>query len=125
MVPLQRTCTVEGGVCDVEDVHLWWDGGIERGNAQILPPPGAGKVPREGEKGMVRWCTCSKIVQAHHGAMGGGGYTWLVVGHTRTWASLGLPTGLVRMELSSWSILWTRPFAQDRSCGRGCAGRCE
>ena len=31
---------------------------MERGDARILPPPGAGKVPREGEKGMVRWCPC-------------------------------------------------------------------
>ena len=59
---LQRTCTVEGGVGDVGDVHLWGDGGMERGDAQILPPLGAGKVPGEGEKGVVRWCTCSKIV---------------------------------------------------------------
>ena len=53
-------------------MHLWLDGGIERGNAQILPPPGAAKVLGEGEKGMVRWCPCSKILQAHHVAMGGG-----------------------------------------------------
>ena len=57
---------------DVGDVHLWGDGGMERGDAQILPPPGAGKVPREGEKGVVRWCTRSKILQAHHVAIGGG-----------------------------------------------------
>ena len=57
---------------DVGDVQLWGDGGMERGDAQILPPPGAGKVPGEGEKGVVRWCPCSKIVQAHHVAIGGG-----------------------------------------------------
>ena len=34
---------------------------------------------------------------------GGGVCTRLVVGYTRTWASLGFPTGLVRMELRSWS----------------------
>ena len=49
------------------------DGGMERGDAQIIPPAGAGKVPGEGEKGVVRRCTCSKIVQAHHVAVGGGG----------------------------------------------------
>ena len=27
----------------------------EAGDAQILPPRGVGKVPGEGEKGMVRW----------------------------------------------------------------------
>ena len=48
------------------------DGGMERGDAQILPPPGAGKVPGEGEKGVVTCCPCSKILQAHHVAMGGG-----------------------------------------------------
>ena len=47
---------------DVGDVHLRWDGGMERGDAQILPPPGARKVLGEGEKGMVRWCPCSKIL---------------------------------------------------------------
>ena len=82
---------------DVGDVHLWWDGGMERGDAQFLPPPGARTVPSEGEKGMVRWCTCSNIVQAHHVAMGGV-YTRLVVGYTWPSASLGFPSGLVRME---------------------------
>ena len=61
-VPLQETNTVEGGVGVVGDVHMWGDGGMERGDAQILPPTGAGKVPGEGEKGVVRWCHCSKIV---------------------------------------------------------------
>ena len=45
---------------------------MERGDAQILPPPGAGKVPGEGEKRMVRWCPCSKILQAHHVAIAAG-----------------------------------------------------
>ena len=63
--------TVEGGVGDVGDVHLWGDGGMERG--QILPPPRARKVPGEGEKGVVGRCTCRKIVQVHHVAVGGGG----------------------------------------------------
>ena len=57
---------------DVGDVNLWGDGGMEMVDAQILPPLGAGKVPGEGEKGVVRWCPCSKILQAHHVAMGGG-----------------------------------------------------
>ena len=57
---------------DVGNVHLWGDGGMERGDAQIIPPPGVGKVPGEGEKGVVGRCTCSMIVQAHHVAMGGG-----------------------------------------------------
>ena len=47
------------------------DGGIERGDAQIIPPPGVGKMPRKGEKRVVCWCTCSKILQAHHIAVGG------------------------------------------------------
>ena len=77
---------------------------MERGDARILPPPGAGKVAGEGEKGVVGRCTCSRIVRAHHVALGGGGvYTRLVVGYTWTWVSLGIPTGLVRMELRSWS----------------------
>ena len=58
---------------DVGDVHLGGDGGMERGDAQIIPPPGVGKVPRKGEKRMVCRCTCSKILQAHHVAVGGGG----------------------------------------------------
>ena len=90
---------------DVGDVHLWLDGGMERGNAQILAPPGAGKVPSEGGKGMVRWCPCSQILQAHHVAMGEEVYIRLVVGYTWAWASLGFPSGLVRMELSSWSMV--------------------
>ena len=57
---------------DVGDVHLGGDGGMERGDAQIIPPTGVGKVPREGEKRMVCRCTCSKILQAHHVAVGGG-----------------------------------------------------
>ena len=54
---------------------------------------------------MVCRCTCSKILQAHHIAVGGGVWTRLVVGYTWTWASLGFPTGLVLMELRSWSTL--------------------
>ena len=57
---------------DVGDVHLGGFAGMERGDAQIIPPPGVGKVPREREKGVVCRCTCSKIVQAHHVAMGRG-----------------------------------------------------
>ena len=45
---------------------------MERGNAQIIPPPGVGKVPGEGEKGVVCRCTCSKILQAHPVAVRGG-----------------------------------------------------
>ena len=48
-------------------------GGMERGNARILPLPGASKVPGEGEKGVVSRCTCSKIMHAHHVGVGGGG----------------------------------------------------
>ena len=44
---------------------------MERGNTQILPPARAGKVPGEREKGVVTWCPCCKILQAHHVAMGG------------------------------------------------------
>ena len=54
------TCTSGGNV------------GMERGDAQIIPPPGVGKVPRKGEKRVVCWCTCSKILQAHHIAVEGG-----------------------------------------------------
>ena len=91
---------------DVGDVHLGGDGGMERGDAKIIPPPGVGKVPGEGEKGLVGRCTCSKIVHAHHVAVAGGGVcTRLVVGYTWTWASLGFPTGSVRIELRSWSRL--------------------
>ena len=57
---------------DVGDVHLGGNGGMERGDAQIIPPPGVGKVPRKGEKRMVCRCTCTKILQAHHIAVGGG-----------------------------------------------------
>ena len=46
---------------------------MERGDAQMIPPPGVSKVQGEGEKGVVGRCTCSKIVQAHHVAVGGGG----------------------------------------------------
>ena len=45
---------------------------MERGDAQIIPPPGVGKMPRKGEKRVICWCTCSKIVHAHHIAVGGG-----------------------------------------------------
>ena len=55
---------------DVGDVHLGGDGGMERGDAQIIPPPGVGKVPREEKKGVVGRCTCGKILQAHHVAGG-------------------------------------------------------
>ena len=39
---------------DVRDMNLWLHGGMEAGHAQILPPPGVGKVRGEGKKGMVR-----------------------------------------------------------------------
>ena len=48
------------------------DGGMERGHAQILPPPGVRKVPGEGTNRMVRWCPRSKILKAHHVVTGGG-----------------------------------------------------
>ena len=35
---------------DVRDVHRGGDGGMERGDAQIIAPPGVGKVPRKGGK---------------------------------------------------------------------------
>ena len=35
---------------DVGDVPLWGDGGMERGDAQIIPTPGVGKVPEKGGK---------------------------------------------------------------------------
>ena len=57
---------------DVGDVHLGGDGGMERRDAQIIPPPGVGKVRGEGEHGVVGRCTCSKIVQARHVAVGVG-----------------------------------------------------
>ena len=57
---------------DVGDVHLGGDGGMERRDAQIIPAPGVGKVPRKGEKRVVCWCTCSKILRAHHITVGGG-----------------------------------------------------
>ena len=57
---------------DVKGVHLGGDGGMGRGDAQIIPPPRVGKVPRKGEKRVVCRCTCSKILQAHHIAVGGG-----------------------------------------------------
>ena len=103
-VPLQRTCNVDGGVGDFGDMHLWGDGGMERGNAQILPPPGAGKVPGEGEK---EWSHGAPVARSCRHTMSqlGGVYTRLVVGYTWTWASLGFPTGLVCMELSSWSMV--------------------
>ena len=77
---------------------------MERGDAQIIPPPGVGKVPRKGEKRVVCWCTCSKILQAHRIAVGGV-WTRLVVGYTWTWASLGFTTGLFLIQLRSWSTL--------------------
>ena len=68
---------------DVGDVHLGGDGGMERGDAQIIPPPGVGKVPGEGEKGVVgrapaaRTCRHTMLQRG-----GGGGWTRLVVGYT-------------------------------------------
>ena len=57
---------------DVGDVHLGGDGWMEKGDAEIIPPPGVGKVPGEGHKGVVCRCICSKIVQSHHVALVGG-----------------------------------------------------
>ena len=39
-----------------------------------------------------------------------GVYTRLVLGYTWTWASLGFPTGLVRMAFNNWSMVegWGR-----------------
>ena len=84
---------------DVGDVHLWGDGGMERGDAQIIPPPGVGKVPGEGENApAARLC---RHIMSQWGRV----CTRLVVRSTWTWASLGVPTGLGRMELRSWSRL--------------------
>ena len=54
-------------------VSLGVDGGMERADAQILPPPGVAKVLGQGEKGMVRWRgATTKILKSHLVAMGGG-----------------------------------------------------
>ena len=84
--------------------------------------------------------------------MGGGGvYTTVVVGYTWMWASLGFPTGLVRMAFTNWPMvagwwrvggegaknepreprsgvpctnMWDMPSPQDKSFARGCAYQC-
>ena len=53
-------------------MNLWLDGRMERGDAEILPPPGVGKVLGEGEKEKLRWGTSTHVVRAHHVTMGGG-----------------------------------------------------
>ena len=91
---------------DVGDVHLRGDGGMERGDAQIIPPPG---LARCQEKGKEEWSAGARAARSCRHTMshwgGGGVCTTLVVGYGWTWASLGFPTGLVRMELRSWSRL--------------------
>ena len=57
---------------DVADVDLGLDGRMETAHAKIFVPPGVGKVPGKGQKIMARRCPCSKILQAHHVAIGGG-----------------------------------------------------
>ena len=47
-----RNGDVGSGVGDVRDMNLWVDGRMERGDAQILPPPGVANVPEEGGKRM-------------------------------------------------------------------------
>ena len=104
-VPLQRSGTVKGGVGDVGDVHLWLDEGMQRGDSQILPPPGASNVPGEGEN---EWSSGAPAARSCRHTMlqwGGGVYIRLVVGYTETRVSLGFPTGLVHIELSSLSML--------------------
>ena len=64
---------------------------MEGGDAQIIPPPGVGKVPREGEKGVVCRCTCSNILHAHHVAGGGGGMDEVSGGVHLDVGVLGLP----------------------------------
>ena len=59
------------------------------------------------EKGEKEWSAGAPAARLRRHTMSqwGGGvvYRRLVVGYTWTWASLGFPTGLVRMELRSWS----------------------
>ena len=91
---------------DVGDVHVWLDGGMERGDAQIHPPPGAGKVPCEAEKGFGKEVPMQQDPVGTPCCNGGGGvHIRLVVGYTWAWVSLGFPTGLVHMELSSWPMM--------------------
>ena len=53
--PLQRNGAIESGVGDVRDMNVSLDGGMERGHAPILPPPGVSQVLGEGGKAMVKW----------------------------------------------------------------------
>ena len=59
------------------------------------------------EKGEKEWSDGAPGARSSRHTMSqwGGVYTRLVVGYTWTWASLGFPTGFVRMELSSWSMV--------------------
>ena len=73
MAPLQGSGGVPHGVGDAGDISLGVDGGMERGDAQILPPLGVGKVPGEGGKRMVRSRgATTHILKSHHVAIAGG-----------------------------------------------------
>ena len=70
---IAKSCTVEGGVGDVGDVHLRGDGGMERGHAPIPPPPGAGKLAREGQKEWSAGAPAARSCRHTMFQWGGGG----------------------------------------------------
>ena len=53
---------------DVGDVHLGGEGGIEPNHSST----GGWQGAKNREKRVVCWCTCIKILQAHHIAVGRG-----------------------------------------------------
>ena len=59
------------GVGDVGDVDFGGHGGVEGGNAQILPPLGAGKMPRKGNEGMIHVKVSGIVLEGYHIKAGG------------------------------------------------------
>ena len=146
-MPLQRSGTAKGGVGDVGDVHLWLNGGMERGHAKSSHHRGLARCQVKGKKecwlaGTPATRSCGHTRSHWGGIHKVGGGVHLDVG------VLGLATRLVRMVLSSWSMvagrgvrcknlreecrngvpstnLWPTPSPQDKNRARGCAGQCE
>ena len=92
MPPLEGSGRVPRAVGDVRDMSLGVDGGMERGDAQILPPTADGNMRGQGGKGEVGWKgDTTKILKRYHAekGWGGGGRVSGGVGMDR--GVLGLP----------------------------------
>ena len=117
MVPLERCGRLPRAVRDVGDANFQGDGGVERGDAQNLPPSGVGEMPRPRKEGMGSIKVNCIVLEGYYITRGGGAYTLMC------WVDLdvgvlGLPNG-VRLHEAQKIVHTTRGGEEAHPTHRG------